>query len=478
MTQEEILRQFLESAPPNLNAKKIYEQWQALGSEYDVDLWRLPLPLWAQRPYDHSGSQAWEVLQDDLQQGSPDRPFCIYLHIPFCFSKCGFCDSYSFQLRNHAEEHIAAYVDHLCDELKLWSERGSLRGRPVSTVHFGGGTPGFIGEAALTRLVECCRVNFAVSDRTEWALETTTSSLTPSLTSALHRHGFRRLHVGVQTLEEPSRMEIGRCSPREKVLEKISETRSLGWIVSVDLICGLPFQTLPGFLTGIEDLIAAGSNGFSLYELLIYPQNRKWAEQHQLAEREHLSNYLLFQSGAQLLEAHGFKKNLFNHWADAQDKNIYFTFPLRGEDCLAVGAIADGVFGHTHYRHPRYPDYLRLAQADFPGLEGGLRENPLEEAMQPFIAAIESGCISASLRSGLEGLSAGGKEMVRRWLDRGLVEDDGRGGLELTDSGSWFAGNLIADLRTAFPEADRFEVRERPNKRIEKRLTRQFRSGV
>jgi coproporphyrinogen III oxidase-like Fe-S oxidoreductase len=240
----------------------------------------------------------------------------------------------------------------------------------------------------------------------------------------------------------------------------------------VDLICGLPFQTLPGFIAGIEDLIAAGSNGFSLYELLIYPQNQKWAEQHLLTGRDHLPNYLMFQVGAQLLAKHGFKKNLFNHWADALDENIYFTFPVRTEDCLAVGTIADGVFGDYHYRHPRYADYLRLAQNTFPGLEGGLRMTPLEAKMQPFITAIESGAIAADLRLNLESLSSGENDLVSRWLAGGLVRESGGGMLELTDSGSWFAGNLIADLRLLFPEAQALGLRERPHARIEKRLER------
>ena len=290
MTQDEVTNQFLEGAPSSIDSRKILAQWRELSPEYNVNQWRLPLPLWAQRPYDNSGAQAWEILQDDLRHDNTYKPICIYLHIPFCSSKCGFCDSYSFRLRAHANEHINAYVNHLCDELKLWSERCNLRKRPVSTVHLGGGTPAFIGEAAFARLVDCCRKFFTISDQTEWALETTSSSLTPGTTSALHGMGFRRLHIGVQTLEALSRAEIGRCSPPGKVLDKISETRSLGWTVSVDLICGLPFQTLPGFIVGIEKLIAAGSNGFSLYELLIYPQNRKWAEQHLLTDRDHLPN--------------------------------------------------------------------------------------------------------------------------------------------------------------------------------------------
>lgn len=142
-----------------------------------MNRWRLPLPVWAQRPYDDSGVRAWETLQRDLAGADPARPFCIYLHVPFCSSKCGFCDSYSFKLDSHRDERIAGYVDCLCRELRLWSEQGHLRQRPVSTVHLGGGTPPFLGEGGLARVVECCRDCFNVSPETEWALEATVESL-------------------------------------------------------------------------------------------------------------------------------------------------------------------------------------------------------------------------------------------------------------------------------------------------------------
>jgi len=260
----------------------IYNEWAALQGAYDVNRWALPLPIWAQRGYDHSGASAWEILQQDLWGGAVDRPMCIYLHIPFCSSKCGFCDSYSFSLRAADARQKETYVDLLCSELDLWSHTGMVARRPVSTVHLGGGTPTFLGERLFSRLVYHCMDNFNVTPQTEWALESNVSTLTPFMINTLSELGFRRIHVGVQSLEDPVRKAIGRRQPADRVIAAIASLVAGGWIVSVDLICGLPGQTLAGVVDGIQALVDIGVNGFSLYELLIYPQNRKWAERHGL----------------------------------------------------------------------------------------------------------------------------------------------------------------------------------------------------
>ena len=140
---------FFEGASDELDIKAILTGWKALAPQYDVNTWRLPLPLWAQRKYDDDGASAWTILREDLHNSSVTKPMSIYMHIPFCRNKCGFCDSYSFKLGAHAQEHIERYVDSLCDEMRLWSNTGCLNQRPISTIHLGGGTPAFIGSGAL-----------------------------------------------------------------------------------------------------------------------------------------------------------------------------------------------------------------------------------------------------------------------------------------------------------------------------------------
>jgi len=279
-------------------------------------------------------------------------------------------------------------------------------------------------------------------------LETTVESLTPVMIATLHDLGFRRLHIGVQTMENRVRTTIGRRRSSEEVLQATQATLALGWIVSVDLLCGLPGQTLEGYLEGIQSLIALGVNGFSLYELLIRSQNRRWAEFHNLTRRSHLPNYFMMQAGAKMLESNGYHKNLFNHWADKKDTNVYFTFPTRTEDCLAIGAIADGVFGDYHYRHPRFASYLKTDSSRSPGLEGGLRRNAQEIQLQPLTIAILSGHIQRDLIADLNRFTISGIPLVERWLAHSLVRWDANGGLDLTTNGTWFAGNMVTELES------------------------------
>jgi len=274
----DVLDSFFASVREQIDVDAIRLQWEALTPAYNVEQWKLPLPIWALRPLEHDGARAWQEIQWLSHHASTEKNLCIYMHIPFCTSKCGFCDSYSFKLGKPS--HAKQYVELLCYELQEWSNQASLACRPVSTVHLGGGTPTFLSEELLTKLVACCRSCFSTTEQTEWALESTVESLTPSMSSCLHELGFRRLHIGVQTLQPEVRAIIGRRRSPSEVLATIEKHLSLGWIVSVDLICGLPGQTLDGWLNDIKMLISVGTDGFSLYELLIYPQNRRWASDY------------------------------------------------------------------------------------------------------------------------------------------------------------------------------------------------------
>jgi hypothetical protein len=93
-----LLEDFLHQAPTAINVPAIRDAWIALDGAYDLENWQLPLPLWARRAYDDRGNHAWKILRQELSVPNPERPLCIYIHIPFCTSKCGFCDSYSFKL--------------------------------------------------------------------------------------------------------------------------------------------------------------------------------------------------------------------------------------------------------------------------------------------------------------------------------------------------------------------------------------------
>ncbi len=441
--------EFSRLIPAQVDLESIRRDWLALKPPYQVESCALPVPVWAQRGYTDTGEEAWQRLRQDIVSIPVEKPICIYIHVPFCANKCRFCYSYSFKLTElRRADHIGRYVDLLEQELRLWASQGLLSQRPVSTIHFGGGTPSFLGVEPFKRLVESCVGYFNTSSQTEWALESTVSELSNEMLSLLYSLGFRRLHIGVQSLEDPVRSLIGRRQGAAAVIDKIVQVIELGWIVTVDLICGLPGQTVAGFLADLQKLIQLGIPGFSIYELVIYSQNRRWAENHNLIKKGHLSNYFLYLAAVNLLVSSGYKMNLFDHFAIEPDKNLYNTFPERGEDLLAVGAIADGVFGDYHYRHPVYDRYCRTMSATFPALEGGLRRDRLENYLHPVITTLLSGRIPLKFQPNLEIPLVNSSEcLLHCWLESGLLVNNARVGyLNLTASGSWFIGNMIAEL--------------------------------
>jgi coproporphyrinogen III oxidase-like Fe-S oxidoreductase len=260
--------------------------------------------------------------------------------------------------------------------------------------------------------------------------------------SLLNALGFTRLHVGVQSLQDGVRRLLNRRSTASTVLQTISGAVETGWIVSVDLIYGLPGQTLEGLLADIRALKAVGVDGFSLYELQVSSRNRRFAQQHGLDRRDRRLNYLLAQVASRFLVAAGFEKTLFNHFAGDQDTNLYFTFPVRGEDLLALGAIADGVFGDYHYRHPEYAAYCRSVNGSFPGLQGGLRRNAAENRLQPLVTALMAGRVPPSLVA-----DAAIQPLFAAWSESLLLASHPpNGDMRLTGNGSWFVGNMISQL--------------------------------
>ena len=450
--EQNIFDHIFHSSLPTIDREAIREEWRSIKPPYDINARRLPLPIWARRGLTDSGEKAWATLHDELRQPNETKAYCIYIHVPFCANKCAFCDCYSFRLRRHRSRQIDLYLAALDQEMRLWSQMGSLAQRPVSTVHLGGGTPTFLGEGAFRRLVQSCRHHFNISPQTEWALETTSSELDDPIFSMLDSLGFTRIHLGVQSLDDPIRGLIGRRESSKAVLAKLTKAISLGWVTSVDLICGLPSQSLESILKDIDMLSNIGVHGFSLYELQRSHGNRQFIEQNGLMDRERLSDYFFFQGASQRLVSLGYRKRFFNHFALKEDKDLYFTFPERGEDCLAMGTIADGVFNSYHYRHPVYGAYCKSVSQTFPGLMGGVRNNAREDSLASLETAILSGEISVAHLVQVFGRERS-HELLQQWFESALVVTDPEdaGTLLLTTNGSWFAGEMMANLFEKLP---------------------------
>jgi radical SAM protein with 4Fe4S-binding SPASM domain len=436
----------LNDIPIWVDKADILQQWQATQGYGGLQQRRLPLPVWGRRGFVDNGAAAWEKLTDRVNDpvGCETRGLSVYVHIPFCDRRCKFCDCYSFPLSTQNQRLERLYIESLQKEIKAWASLGNLCQRPVTTVHFGGGTPGVLAPEHFREVVECCKVNLGVNAQTEWALESTSTLVNQRNLDEWKSLGFSRLHIGIQTLEDQVREHLGRKECTGQLLEKLYLALGMGYIVSVDVIYGLPGQTLQGFIETLMKLIALGLDGFSLYQLQVSRRNKAWLQQyqHNLDDSE---DYLFLQVAEHVLQCHNYAKNHFNHYARSRDQNLYYTYPQRREDLLGLGTSASGCFGDYHYRNPGFKPYISGTGEGRPALVGGMEELPKERKLRCLNTALAAGAITADMMQDL-----GLNHLLDRWREAlCLIEDRETGRFTLNGNGSWFIGQMCAEALDA-----------------------------
>lgn len=189
----------------------------------------------------------------------------LYVHIPFCTAKCGYCDFNSYAGHEHL---IPSYAETLVKDAALW--RSAVRGRRVATVFFGGGTPSLNPLEEMATILEGLRAAFDVAPDAEVTLEANPGGLTADYLRGLRTLGFNRLSIGVQSFDDEELVVLDRRHTAEDAREAYRAARAAGFEnVNLDLIYGLPEQPLSSWQRSLEEAIALGPEHLSLYALTV-----------------------------------------------------------------------------------------------------------------------------------------------------------------------------------------------------------------
>lgn len=186
----------------------------------------------------------------------------IYIHIPFCKSRCIYCDFYSSTLKNKE----ADYVEALCKE--LIQRKGYLHGETVETVYLGGGTPSQLSITELQHIIDVIKDTYGWQSVKEATLEANPDDLSPEYLSSLKKLGFNRLSIGVQTFQDNILKLIKRRHNAKQVQQAVKDAHSAGFTnISIDLIYGLPEQDMTSWQEDVELAIQTGATHISAYGL-------------------------------------------------------------------------------------------------------------------------------------------------------------------------------------------------------------------
>jgi len=199
------------------------------------------------------------------------KPAGVYIHIPFCRSRCSYCDFATGMYDAAAAER---YVRALVGEIVSWREverTVSEDALEVDTIYFGGGTPSLLSPAQLSNLLDAVHQRFAVSATAEVTLEINPGSATPETLRQFHSLGINRASFGAQTFDDRELARLGRSHSADDTRRTFRYLRDVGFEnVSFDLIAGLPGQTMAGWRRNLDEAFALRPEHLSFYLLEVH----------------------------------------------------------------------------------------------------------------------------------------------------------------------------------------------------------------
>ena len=270
-----------------------------------------------------------------------DIPLALYIHIPWCVKKCPYCDFNSHELPMDSQLSMYdEYVDTLL--LDAASQQALTQGREISSIFIGGGTPSLLPIAQYQRLFNGLREIFQFAGDIEVTMEANPGTLEHAPFAQYLDVGINRLSIGVQSFAAGQLTTLGRIHDPAQALSAIKAARRAGFErVNVDLMHGLPQQTMSEALNDIQMAHEAGATHISWYQLTIEPNTVFYRSQPILPDEDSLAD--IEQAGQTLLEHLGYDNYEVSAWAGASDKpcrhNVnYWQFG----DYLAIGAGAHG----------------------------------------------------------------------------------------------------------------------------------------
>lgn len=290
-------------------------------------------------------------------------PLALYIHIPWCVRKCPYCD-----FNSHAASPVLPeeeYVDALLADLD--QDLAAVYGRPLSSIFFGGGTPSLFSAAALGRLLAGVEQRIPFTTDIEITLEANPGTFEQDKFVAYRKLGINRLSIGIQSFQPQKLEALGRIHTGDEALRAAEMARRAGFDnFNLDLMHGLPDQSLEEALDDLRQAIALAPTHLSWYQLTLEPNTVFWNQPPELPEDDILWD--IQEAGQALLAEHGFSQYEVSAYArpgKAARHNLnYWSFG----DFIGIGAGAHGKLSHPDGRivrtwKTRLPkDYLNPAK--------------------------------------------------------------------------------------------------------------------
>ena len=369
----------------------------------------------------------------------------IYIHIPFCKRRCIYCDFFS----TTQSEKKPTYIHALCQELEM--RKNYLEGEEIETIYLGGGTPSQLTEEELNEIFTSLYNIYKVKEDAEITLEANPDDLTPEYVSMLRRLPINRISMGIQTFQEETLKLLHRRHTTRQAIEAFQRCREAGFRnISIDLMYGLPSETLNIWKEDLQQAIALHPEHISAYHLIYEEGTALWKlrEEHQVKEADEDLSVTLFKTLIDELKQAGYQHYEISNFClpglHSRHNSSYWT----GKKYLGCGPSAHSFNGSSRqWNIASLDNYLKGIASGKPNYE--IEELDLYTRYNDFVITSIRTCWGMSL-SRLR--SEYGEElyryclrMAKSHLEQGVLEIE-EDTLRLTQEGIFISDGIMSDL--------------------------------
>ena len=281
-----------------------------------------------------------------LTKSNNKTPLGIYIHVPFCRSKCQYCDFYSLSSKD--DKLMDGYLNAICAHVK---EAGALApAYKVDTVYFGGGTPSFFGAEGMATILTYIRRSFDVDNNAEITFEANPDSVTDKLLKRLRAEGFNRVSLGIQTDDDEVLRKLGRPHTFANAVTAYHRIRKAGFRnVSVDLMYGLPGQTLRAWRETLEHVLTLNPEHISCYGLKVEEGTPLYEYRDYAKLPDDDAQADMYLAAIEMLKAYGYRQYEISNFAR---KGLYSKHNMKywtGGEYLGFGPSASSDFAGKRF---------------------------------------------------------------------------------------------------------------------------------
>ena len=376
-------------------------------------------------------------------------PLGLYIHVPFCRSKCEYCDFYSLACKDN--KLMEGYLDAVCAHLK---EAGSLAPNyKVDTIYFGGGTPSYFGADGIASILATIRRNFDVDNAAEITMECNPDSVNDRLLARLRAEGVNRISLGIQTDDDELLKKLGRPHNYAQAVSAYQRIRKAGFKnVSVDLMYGLPGQTLRMWQETLDHVLRLLPEHVSCYGLKVEEGTPlyEYKEAANLPDDETQAD--MYLAAVEMLRSRGYRHYEISNFAR---KGLYSRHNMKywtGGQYLGFGPSASSDFAGKRFI------LSRDLQSYINGIRGGgevmedVQDIPLRERAGEYLMLrlrTHNGIASDEYERKFLLPFAPLQEVLGKYSSLGYTDVNDEGRWHLTAKGYLISNTIISDLLMA-----------------------------